>query len=167
MTYVNGQNIYTYENFIAAGYPTYLNVFLENLENGTALAQFYVYYANGTYWTKEIYTSIPWTKTGLAMSIVEAPSFSTSGLTVELPYVSGGMTYFAFAYVGSDGNEHIGPSNSNTAGTIYADVYNLNEPSIYNIVQAQIYNGWANNFGGWDYLCQFYYPEFDQTTYGL
>jgi hypothetical protein len=159
-------NIYTYENFIAAGYPTYLNVFLENLENGTALAQFYVYYANGTQWTKEIYTSIPWTKTGSAMSIVEGPSFSSSGHTAELPYVSGGIIHFAFAYVGSDGSEHLGPSNSNTAGTIYADVYNFNGGSADNLAQAQIYNGWANTYGGWNYVYQFNYPLIGYS-YGL
>jgi hypothetical protein len=54
MTYVNGQNIYKYEEFVPAGHPTYLTVFLENLENGTALAQFFVYYANGAYWTTKI-----------------------------------------------------------------------------------------------------------------
>jgi len=167
MTLVNGQFTYIYEKPIPAGAVTHLNVFLENLGNGTALANFYVFYANGTYWTATIYTSIPWTNTGAAMSIVEAPSFSTSGGPYyELPYVSGGMINFAFSYIGSDGNEHIGPSN-NPAGTMYADVYNLNEPSTYNVAQAQIYNGWANNNGGWDYLYQFYYPGAGQTTYGL
>ena len=165
-TLVNGQLIYNNESYVPAGKVTYLDVFLNNLGNGTALAQLYVFYANGTYWTKEIYTSIPWTKTGSAMSIVEAPSFSTSGPIAELPYVSGGMIHFTFAYVGSDGNEHIGPSN-NPVGNMYADVYILNEPSTYNVAQAQIYNGWANNNGGWDYLYQFFYPEIDQTTYGL
>jgi len=67
-----GKNVYTYENFIDTVQPTYLDVFLENLENGTALAQFYVYYANGTCWTTKIYTSIPWQITA-AMSMVEAP----------------------------------------------------------------------------------------------
>jgi len=45
------------------------------------------------------------------------------------------MIHFSFAYVGSDGNEHIGPSNSNTAGTIFADVYNLNGVSADNSAQ--------------------------------
>ena len=165
-TIANGQLIYNNENYVPAGNPTYLDMFLENLGNGTALANFYVFYANGTYWTITIYTSIPWTNTGSAMSIVEAPSFSTSGPYAELPYVSGGMIHFTFSYIGSDGNEHIGPSN-NPVGTMYADVYVLNEPSTYNVAQAQIYNGWANNNGGWDYLYQFYYPGAGQTTYGL
>jgi hypothetical protein len=164
MTYVNGQNVYTYEEFVPAGHPTYLNVFLENLENGTALAQFFVYYANGTYWTTKIYTSIPW-QTTAAMSMVEAPTFA-NGITAELPSVHGGMIHFSFAYVGSDGNEHIGPSNSNTAGTIYADVYNLNEVSAFNSAQAQIYNGWANTNGGWNYVYEFYYPGVG-NSYGL
>jgi hypothetical protein len=164
ITYVNGQNIYKYEEFALTGYPTYLTVFLENLENGTALAQFFVYYANGTYWTTKIYTSIPW-QTSTAMSIVEAPTFA-KGITAELPFVHGGMIHFSFAYVGSDGNEHIGPSNSNTAGTIYADVYNLNEVSAYNSAQAQIYNGWANTYGGWNYVYQFNYPLIGYS-YGL
>ncbi len=163
-TFVNGQLTYNNENYVPAGKVTYLDVFLENLGNGTALANFYVFYANGTYWTTTIYTSIPWTNTGSAMSIVEAPSFSTSGPYAELPYVSGWMINFAFSYVGSDGNEHIGPSN-NPVGNMYADVYTLNEPSTYNVALAQIYNGWANNNGGWDYLYQFSYPF--GTTYGL
>ncbi|WP_016732518.1 hypothetical protein [Saccharolobus islandicus] len=165
MTVVNGQFIYAYEKPIPSGVPTHLNVFLENLANGTALANFYVFYANGTYWTTTIYTSMPWINTGAAMSIVEAPASSPSGgFYYELPYLSGGMINFAFSYVGSDGNEHIGPSN-NPVGTMYADVYNLNEPSNYNLAYAQIYNGWANSYGGWDYLYQFAYPF--GTTYGL
>lgn len=137
MTVVNGKFTYAYEAPIPAGEPTYLNVYLYNVGNGTAVASFFVFYANGTYWTTNVYTSIPWKVTTAAMSMVEAPSMSPSGgYYYELPYLSGGMIHFSFDYVGSDHNRHVGPS-TNPVGTIYADVYNLNNVSHYNYGLAQ------------------------------
>jgi len=129
----------------------------------TAMAQFFVLYSNGATWTTKVYESIPWTLTGSAMSIVEAPE-SSSGFRYELPYLSGGMINFAFTYIGEDGNEHVGPS-TNPSGTIYADVYQM--ASTYNSGYAQINNGWAYSGGGWSYLYQFTYPWLGDTTYGL
>ena len=161
----NGNILNDYETYVpAVAGVTHLDVSLTNLENGTAVAQFFVVYSNGATWTTKVYESIPWTQTGAAMSIVEAPE-SSSGFRYELPYLSGGMINFAFTYIGEDGNEHVGPS-TNPSGTIYADVYQLGSASNDNIAYAQIYNGWANSYGGWDYLYQFTYPGIG-TTYGL
>ena len=163
-TFDNGQELNAYETYVPGGEVTHLGVFLRNLENGTALAQFWVIYSNGSMWTKAIYVSIPWTLTYSAMSIVEAPQ-SSSGFNYELPYLSGGMINFGFAYVGENGYQQIGPS-TNPSGTIYADVYQLGSSSAYNSAYAQIYNGWAYDGGGWSYLYQFTYPGIG-TTYGL
>jgi len=149
MTFNNGNMLNAYENYIpVGGAVTRLDVFLSNLENGTAVAQFFVLYANGTTWTTKVYESIPWTQTGSAMSIVEAPLYLSKGVTYELPYLSGGMINFNFEYIGQDGNEHVGPS-TNPSGTIYADVYQLGSSSAYNSAYAEIYNGWPySSYGG-------------------
>jgi hypothetical protein len=162
----NGNILNDYETYVpAVAGVTHLDVSLTNLENGTAVAQFFVVYSNGATWTTKVYESIPWTQTGAAMSIVEAPLYLSKGVNYELPYLSGGMINFNFEYIGQDGNEHVGPS-TNPSGTIYADVYQLGSASNDNIAYAQIYNGWANSYGGWDYLYQFTYPGLG-TTYGL
>jgi len=133
----------------------------------TAMAQFFVLYSNGATWTTKVYESIPWTLTGSAMSIVEAPLSTSSGFYYELPYLSGGMINFNFAYIGEDGNEHTGPS-TNPSGTIYADVYQIGGSSTYNSALAEIHNGWPySSYGGWSYVYQFSYSWLSITSDGL
>jgi len=166
-TFNNGQELNYYEQNIPAGTVTRLDVSLSNLENGTAMAQFFVLYSNGATWTTKVYESIPWTLTGSAMSIVEAPLSTSSGFYYELPYLSGGMINFNFAYIGEDGNEHTGPS-TNPSGTIYADVYQIGGSSTYNSALAEIHNGWPySSYGGWSYVYQFSYSWLSITSDGL
>ena len=158
-------NKHTVNNYDAnvpgEGTITRLDVTVSNLENGTAMAQFFVAFSDGSTWSTTVYVSIPGTLTGSAMSIVEAPQ-TPNGHYYELPLINGGMINFNFEYIGEDGNEHIGPS-TNPSGTIYADVYQIGSSSTYNNAYAQIYNGWAYDGGGWSYLYQFTYPWLGDT----
>lgn len=165
----NGQILPNFvEAPVPAGVPAYLDVFLDNLFNYTELAQFYVFYKNGSYWSTSVYISTPFNTTGSAMSIVEAPQPTENGNNhFELPLMQGGMIHFTFGYVGPNKNDYSGPGNAPSGTTMYAVLFNLNEASYYNTAEAVIANGWANSLGGWDYLYQFIYPDLGITTTGL
>ncbi|ARM77158.1 hypothetical protein B6F84_10365 [Acidianus manzaensis] len=162
----NNKLCHSVEAIVPFGPFTYLDVFLENFFNGTALAQFYAFYENGSYWTKSVYVSIPFTDTASAMSIVEAP-LSPCGYLSELPYIRGGMIHFMFDYVGPNGSQYVGPGNIASGTTMYAVVFNLDEASPCNTAEAEIVNGWPNSAGGWDYLYKFIYPYSGITTTAL
>lgn len=164
-TWVNGQIVYNNAEYVPAGRPTYLYVYLQDFNNGTAMAQFNVYYANGSYWSTRIYTSWPWSEqeAGTAMTIVEAPT-TPLGYYAEIPYLDGGMIQFDFGY-SYNGNLYAGPGYAPSGTTMWAYVYNLVPSYSDNAAGASIVNGWSSP-GGWEYLYKFNYSN-GLTLYGL
>ncbi|AEE94652.1 conserved hypothetical protein [Acidianus hospitalis W1] len=134
----------------------YLDVLLEKLNNNV-LAQFIVFFSNGTVWCKKIckcwvYGCSP---AYSAYSIIEAPSPET-GVYIELPIVEGGMINFEFAYC-VNGNQYAGPGTQNCFCTI-ANIISLSERTSCNKATVFLCNGWQRKCSGWDYLYKFVYP---------
>ncbi|MFP3203429.1 MAG: hypothetical protein RXR43_14825 [Sulfolobus sp.] len=141
----------------------YLDAFLEKLNNNV-LAQFVVYFSNGTVWCKKICKC--WVYGGnaySAYSIVEAP-LPKLGVYIELPIVEGGMINFEFTYC-VNGNQYAGPGTQNCFCTI-TNIMSLSERTSCNKGTIFLCNGWQRKCGGWDYLYIFAYPC-GISTYGL
>jgi hypothetical protein len=156
-------NIPVTSSVYSQGEIKYLDVFLEKLNNNV-LAQFIVFFSNGTVWCKKIckcwvYGSNAYS----AYSIVEAPSPET-GVYIELPIVEGGMINFEFTYC-VNGNQYAGLGTQNCFCTI-ANIISLSERTSCNKGTIFLCNSWQRKCGGWDYLYNFNYPC-GISTYGL
>ena len=108
----NSNQFVDIEKSVPGGYIENVYVYLQSLDNGTALAQFYVFYTNGNSWSNSVYVNWPWSINNKAaytvMSIVESVQNIETGDKYELPYISGGMIHFTFAY-SVNNNYYTGP----------------------------------------------------------
>ncbi|WP_409366426.1 MULTISPECIES: hypothetical protein [Archaea] len=142
-------------------YPSVVDVFLQNLGNGTAVATFFAHYPNGQNWQNEVY--VPWNfsnKNALsAYSIVESPG--GSNFYYEIPGLYGGMIQFGFVYqttnIFHQINQYEGPGSGSESGTdIQAVTLTLVPYSgDNNQMYVSLENAWPNN-GEYDYSYYFY-----------
>ncbi|WP_338601203.1 hypothetical protein V6M85_13565 [Sulfolobus tengchongensis] len=138
--------IINYSGFIPTGNFAELYVSLENLENGTALAQFYAFYNVNNQivlgWQHAQYVSWPFSNQNaqFAYTILESPrriALNAYGFPVlfytEIPVLNGGLIKIGFIYQvtyytisGPRYYQYIGPGSGSQSGTdIQADLFTL------------------------------------------